>query len=213
MLIKAALSALMVVVCLTVSPAQSTQSSDEYNKNEFYIGYTHNRVDGGGGTGLNGIQGSYTRNVSRFFGIRVDVSHAWKSREFGAQLTDPTTGTYTFRQDNNRSVTNFLAGVQFKDNRNDKRFKPFAYALAGVAHNRTSFKNLRCASGNCPTTIPIVNNFTFRDTGFGAALGGGLDIKLSRRFDLRVIQVDYNPIYSDSRVDNNVRIGAGIVIK
>jgi hypothetical protein len=50
-------------------------------------------------------------------------------------------------------------------------------------------------------------------TGFGGAFGGGLDIKVSDRIDFRVIQVDYNPVYTRSSFNNNVRIGVGIVFK
>ena len=197
-----------VILCLTMASAQS-QSSDEYNKNEFYVGYSNNQIDAGNRTGLHGVEFSYTRNFSRYFGIRADISHATKKRELSFEANDPVFGPYTFDQDTRRSVTNLLAGVQVKDNSTETRFKPFGYALAGIAHNRSSFTNFRCTSGTCPAQAG--GDFRFNDTGFAAAIGGGLDIKLSRRFDLRAIQVDYNPIYSDSRMDNNFRVGVGIV--
>ena len=202
----------MVAVCLTIASAQSDQSPNDYHRNEFYVGYSNNQIDGGGRSGLHGIEGSYTRSVSRYFGFRADVSYAQRSRQLTGQLINPGTGLpYTFIQDSTASVTNVLAGVQIKDNSTEKRFKPFAFAMAGIAHNRGSFRNFACASGSCPTNPPGIPNFSSSDTGFAAALGGGLDIKLSRKFDLRVIQVDYNPIYSDQRVDNNFRIGFGVV--
>jgi hypothetical protein len=209
---QATLCMVMVAVCLTIASAQSNQSSDDYHKNEFFVGYSNNQIDEGNRSGLHGFEFSYTRNISRYVGIRADVSHSLRNREVTGEVPDPIVGTFTFRQDTRRSVTNVLGGVQFKDNSSEARFKPFGYALAGIAHNRASFKNFACSSGNCPTNLPNGFNFSFNDTGFAAALGGGLDIKLSRRFDLRAIQVDYNPIYSDSRVDNNFRIGVGIVI-
>jgi hypothetical protein len=50
--------------------------------------------------------------------------------------------------------------------------------------------------------------------------GGGLDVKVHKRVDVRVFQIDYNPIWFkgndnlelDSRLQNNIRIGFGIVI-
>ena len=201
----------MVAVCLTMASAQSDQSPDEYHKNDFYVGYSNNQIDEGTRRGLHGFEVAYTRNVSRFFGIKVDVSHAQRSRNVSGQAFDPVAGTYTFIFDSKRSVTNVMGGVQFKDNSTETRFKPFAHALVGIAHNRASTKNFACSSTNCPATLPTIFNLRSSDTGFAAGLGGGLDIKLSRRFDLRAIQVDYNPIYSNSRVDNNFRIGVGIV--
>ena len=203
---------MLVAVCLTITSAQSQPSgTDDYHKNEFYVGYSNNQVDDGVHRGIHGLEGSYTRNFSRFFGVRADVSHAMKKDEVNGQAFDPVNGTYNFTQDYRRSVTNVLAGVQVKDNSTETRFKPFGYALAGVAHNRSSYRNFNCTSGNCPANGPALFEFRSSDTGFAAALGGGLDIKLSRRFDLRAIQVDYNPIYSNSRMDNNFRIGVGIV--
>lgn len=209
MMKHASLCAVMVALCLSAAFAQS-QPSDEYNKNEFYVGYSNNQIDAGNRTGLHGVEFSYTRNLSRYFGIKADVSHATRKRELSFEANVPDFGTYTFDQDSRRSVTNVLAGVQVKDNGTETRFKPFGHALAGIAHNRSSFTNFRCTSGTCPPGAG--GDFRFSDTGFAAAIGGGIDIKLSRRFDLRAIQFDYNPIYSDSRVDNNFRVGIGIVI-
>ena len=209
MLKQATVCALIVAVCLTITSAQTPSSGDEYHKNEFYVGYSNNQIDAGNRTGLHGTEFSYTRNFSRYFGIRADVSHSTRKRELSFQANDPNFGSYSYDQDTRRSVTNVLGGVQVKDNSSETRFKPFAFAMAGIAHNRSSFRNFRCTSGTCPQAI--VGDFSFNDTGFAAALGGGLDIKLSRRFDLRAIQVDYNPIYSNSRMDNNFRIGVGIV--
>jgi hypothetical protein len=207
---QATLCAVFVAVCLTITSAQTQSSGDDYHKNEFYVGYSNNQIDAGNRTGLHGVEFSYTRNFSRYFGLKADVSHATRKRELSLAPNDPIFGSYSFDQDNRRSITNVLAGVQVKDNSTETRFKPFAHAMAGIAHNRSSFTNFRCTSGTCPQSI--AGDFSFNDTGFAAALGGGLDIKLSRRFDLRAIQVDYNPIYSDSRMDNNIRIGVGIVI-
>lgn len=194
------------------------QTAEEYNKNEFYVGYSNQQVGSVARSTFNGVEGSYTRNVSRYFGIRSTLSFAKDNRTLQGSVLNPEGGTYNFRQDNNRSVYNFLAGVQVKDNASTKRLKPFGYALGGVAHNRNTFKNLACVSSssspsNCPSTPPIFDNVTFSDTGLAGAFGGGLDIKINDRIDFRAIQADYNPIYSNSRVNNNFRFSVGIVIK
>lgn len=216
MLNKFILGALVFTLFVSVGFAQTT-STEDYNKNEFYVGYSNQQVDEGSRSTYNGIEGSYTRNVSRYFGIRGTFSYAKNDRTLAGTLTDPVIGPYNFQQSRLRSVYNVLSGIQIKDNASTKRLKPFVYALGGVAHKRSRFENLGCVSTNtppnCPATIPVVNNRTFSDTGIAGAFGGGLDIKINDRIDFRAIQVDYNPIYSNSRVDNNFRFGFGIVFK
>jgi len=53
------------------------------------------------------------------------------------------------------------------------------------------------------------------------AIGGGLDVRVSERVDLRVFQVDYNPIFLSSGNElgfgnsgaDNVRFSFGVVFK
>jgi len=205
------IKALCLAIVLSIPAFAQTQT--DFNKNEFYVGYSNQQVSDGNRATFDGIEAAYTRNINRWFGIRGMVSYAKSDRNFNGTLADPIIGNYNFQQMNIRSVANFLGGVQIKDNASKKRFKPFAYALAGVAVNRSTYKNLFCASASCPSSIPIFNNVTFRETGLAGAFGGGLDIKISKRIDFRAIQIDYNPIYTNGRVANNFRFGVGIVFK
>jgi len=79
--------------------------------------------------------------------------------------------------------------------------KPFAHALVGAAHVRQRLS----LSG-----LPSSDNSTTR---FALALGGGFDLRLNDRLDLRVVQVGYNPIFFFGGVSHSVRVSAGIVIK
>jgi len=67
--------------------------------------------------------------------------------------------------------------------RKSKRLVPFAHALLGVTREHED------------STI-LLPDFSLRvkntDTGFAMALGGGLDVGLSRRVALRLFQVDYS---------------------
>ncbi len=193
--------------CLAIisSVCVFAQTADEFNRNEFFVGYSNQQADRGDFTTLHGVEGSYVRNVSRYVGIKADVSAAYRNEEFQGQIFVSPTVTSNYRSETNSSVYNFLGGVQIKDNASTARLKPFGHALAGVAHSRTRVRS----SGGSFTN----QNFTFHDTGFAAGLGGGLDIKINDRFDFRAIQVDYNPIYSESRFSNNFRFGIGLVIK
>lgn len=198
----------------------SAQSSD-YTKTEFYVGYSNGQIDQGIDTGdslnsflrdranFNGFEVSGVYNVGRYIGIKGDVSGTYKNQRFTYPVTIGTT-TQTVSFDTNNSLYNFLGGIQVKDNATDKRLKPFAHALIGAGHGRSEVKNVTCTSTG---TFVCGQPGKFNETGFAGAFGGGLDIKLSDRVDLRAFQVDYNPIKFDAGTDHNVRFGIGFVIK
>lgn len=193
----------MAIIAAANSYAQTT---DEYNKNEFFVGFSHQQIDRGDYSSFNGAEGSYVRNVSRYFGIKGDVSAAYRNDEFSGEIQLVPGGPITrYNSETKGSIYNFLGGVQVKDNASTARLKPFGHALAGVAHNRNKFRS----TGFTPSTQEL----TFHDTGFSAAIGGGLDIKINDRFDFRAIQADYNPVRINNQWTNNFRFGIGIVIK
>ena len=203
--------AILVVACASMALAQST----DYNKIEFYGGYSHNRIDTGIGDsdpslrdvinereGFNGFNTSVTANVTRYVGLKFDLAGHFKEKSF------PFLGTA--RVDIESSVFNVLGGVQLKDNSTETRFKPFAQALVGVARarNKLDFTDVACAQ-----VFPSpCTDFTETDTGLAGAFGGGLDIRAGKRFDIRVVQIDYNPTRVFDGTQHNFRIGAGIVI-
>lgn len=207
------LLAILVAACASISFAQST---DDYKKWEFYGGYSHNRVDTGSGDsnpvvsgvinereGFNGFNTSVTGNVTRYVGLKVDFAGHFKNKSF--PLTSPPSSA---RVNVDSSLYNILGGVQIKDNSTETRFKPFAQALVGVAHGRNKVEFIDVI---CIAVLPC-SNFTETDTGLGAAFGGGLDIRAGSRFDIRAIQIDYNPTRLFDSTQHNFRIGAGVVI-
>ena len=104
------------------------------------------------------------------------------------------------------SLYNVTAGIQVKNNKHTGRFKPFAHVLIGAAHVRSSTSNFTCSpAANCAVLIPPSSDAN-TDTRFAGAFGGGLDIKINDRFDIRAIQVDYNPVFVSGGSANNVRI-------
>ena len=203
---KIFLLAILIALCTPIGFAQST---DDYNKIEFYGGYSHNRVDTGEGggsfidnrEGYNGFNTAVTGNITRYVGLKFDLAGHYKQETLAIG-----SGSVDF----DSSLYNFLGGVQVKDNSKEGTFKPFAQALVGVARgrNRVQLNGIICIQ-IFPTPC---TNFTETDTGFGGAFGGGLDIRLNNRIDIRAVQVDYNPTRLFGDTQHNFRIGAGIVI-
>lgn len=203
------------ILCLTfiLSVAALAQTNtDEYKKNEYYVGYSNQQVDSGSYRTLNGFEGAYVRNVHRYFGIKADVSGAYRKDSYSIAFNDSINGTYSYTGKYKTSVYNFMVGAQIKDNTSKKRLKPFAHVLVGLNVNRYKNDPLICTSGTCPSFITNTSSFTFNDKNFTGAIGGGLDIKINDRIDFRAIQVDYNPIFT-SGTQHNVRFGVGFVFK
>nr|MBA2338935.1 outer membrane beta-barrel protein [Pyrinomonadaceae bacterium] len=221
------------------------QNSDDYNRVELYGGYSRASVQPNaeattvfGSTvaqcssaatdilgrnyqtsfcqrrGFNGFDASITYNFNRYFGIKGNVSGHSKTEPF-TDFVFGNTETINTKQ----RIYNFLGGVQVKDNGRTARFKPFAHALFGAAVN--TFRGV-----NTSAAIPE-DNYTLRNrvTSFAMKLGGGIDLRLNRRVDLRLVELDYNPIFTrnfdisgfpfsplsqTSRRANNFTIGFGI---
>lgn len=220
--------------CTFATMAQSTQtssSSDEINRVEFFGGFSHNRalspylnedlqavdqsVLGGGNQleqnlggryGANGANFSITGNLTKYFGLKFDVSTHRNKRSF-------TAGTSNLEQ--KYSLTNFLGGIQIKNNEKDgPRVKPFFHALVGAARQNVRLRGL---SGALSSTFGA-NELNEKQTNLAFAVGGGVDVRVHRHVDLRLIQVDFNPTYVketdnfEGKFQSNVRFGFGIVI-
>ena len=191
----------------------------DHKQGELFIGYSNGQIDTGLGDidddlGLDlddretfhGFEVSGVYNVSRYFGLKADVSGTYSNRGFSFTVPAPEGGTGSIAFETKSSVYNFLGGVQVKDNSNSGRLKPFAHALVGAAHSRVKISGLGCSIG-----VDCTGFDGGSETNFAGAFGGGLDVRLTRRVQLRLIQVDYNPIWFDGGVQNNVRFGFGLV--
>ena len=201
----------------------SSALGQDYRRFEFFAGYSHNRVDVGPvedldpgddiefddifdeREGFNGFNASVVGNFSRYLGAKFDYSYHQKSFDFGADSTKI-------------KLHNILGGIQIKDNAPEGTFKPFAHALVGVGRTAADLSQFDNRLED------------FEDAGFAAAIGGGLDVRVADRVDIRVFQIDYNPMRFDfndfgasgipgtpvfrgepQRTLHNFRIGIGIV--
>jgi len=216
---------LTLAFVLTLSAFSVAQSSD-YNKGEFYIGYSNGQVDTGNNfsnsgnavrdffnnrTNFNGFEAAGVYNISRYIGLKADLSGTYhRSGSFSFPVTTGAS-TQTVSGNITDSLYNVVGGVQIKDNASTGRFKPFAHAMVGLGHMRSDVTNLTC------TTTSNINCDNFRggghSNGFAGVFGGGVDVRLSNKLDIRAIQVDYNPIRVNGFTTNNLRIGVGVVIK
>jgi opacity protein-like surface antigen len=193
--------AALFVAC--TAPFTFAQTGDDYNKYDVGVLYSHNRQDVGvedpnqnfidDREGFHGFEAFVKGNVSRYVGLKGSYSFNRKSFDI-----DGGTAATTFDVD--ADLHQFLGGGEFKDNAKETKVKPFGHVLAGVAHARADVSNATLS-------------FDESDTGFAAAVGGGVDFKLSDRVDLRAIQFDYNPIRANGETSHNFRIGIGLIFR
>jgi hypothetical protein len=202
MRLKLLIAALLLNCCaLSSLRAQSTTDDATPPRNEFFAGYSFNSADintltvAPGRTGQHGLNLAYTRYVTEHVGLTLDAS---------AHLKRDTFNFNNLNFERKRDQYHFLGGVQFKSRRSERRVAPFAHVLAGGALFR-GFASSRTQAGN---------TFLIDDaTSFALALGGGLDVRAGRHFDIRLIQADYLPTFFGSTRQDNLRLSFGIVFK
>jgi len=136
-------------------------------------------------TGLHGAHVAVTGYFNNAVGITGDVSFHRKKDTFDFGGGDSDTL--------DTRVIYFMAGPKVKF-RNASRVEPFAHVLAGGAHTRFEV--------NSTTVFPsgtFDTSFDTSATDFAMAVGGGVDVRLSDNFSLRLIQVDYAPVFLRDR--------------
>lgn len=87
----------------------------------------------------------------------------------------------------------FYAGLQWKENRHDRRWKPFAHALAGVVR----YTDRQAQTVDAFPEFDYVAEDAF--TSLALKLGGGLDVRLGRHVDLRAVEASYSPVFAKDR--------------
>jgi hypothetical protein len=161
-------------------------------KAEVFGGYSYANIDNtfsSRRSNLNGWNGSLAVNVNRTFGIVADFSGHYA-------LTRPTIGIACVINGNctNFPVSNthtFLFGPQVSFR--TARTTPFVHALFGAAHSNIS---------------PSLAS----DTGFGTALGGGLDYTFTHLLAWRG-QADYINTHLFGTAQHDFRLSTGLVFR
>jgi hypothetical protein len=141
---------------------------------------------------FHGFDASIAFNLTRYVGIKADFTGHYKSDSFVDLFPTPV-GDATQTINTRERLHQFLFGVQVKDNSVEKRVKPFGHGLVGAARY----------TNHQSQEIDLFPDFNFvaddRTTSLAMKLGGGLDVRLSRRIDLRLFEFDYNPIFARDR--------------
>ena len=210
--------------------------AQDYKKWEFFGGYSALTFDNLGDdtdnpavndllsekNTLRGFELAITRNFHKYVGAKFDYSLHLREDEFSRPAGNGTVDT---------TVQNFLGGIQVKNNQSDgPRFKPFGHALFGVANQKLDVDSPQLG------TVLGISDFHVNETSFAMAFGGGLDIKLTDRIDIRAVQVDWNiinrgdqelgtvlvptpfqtvgqPFVIPGQRQDNLRLSVGIVIR
>ena len=207
-----------ITVVLLVAFAAMSVAAQDYRKFEVFGGYAYanydnvlDSIDNGidSNISLRGVNASATYNFHPYVGVKFDYSLTANRKDYN----DPTVDLEVKYKNNQ-----FLGGIQIKDNRDEaSRFKPFAHILAGLANQKYN------VTGTVITTPPTVNLLDAHPStnNFAMVLGGGLDIKVHKNIDIRVVQFDYNPVFFgdqqvgpyrlDGQKQNNIRMSFGVV--
>jgi len=190
---KATLTMLLLIAAVSLAPAAaqtpsalSTKPSAEVALNYTYL-HTNAPPDACGCFSMNGGGASFAYPAGNSLSVVAEAGAVAASNVNSSGL--------------DLVLSNYLVGGRYSLRRST-RFTPFAQVLIGAAH----------ASGSlAPGTSGLGSS-----TGFAMAMGGGLDLKLSRRFALRLMQADYLLTLLPNGTNdhqNNFRFSTGIVVR
>lgn len=137
-----------------------------------------------------GFNGSITYNFHRYIGAKFDVTIASQGGDFTSPLQisappAPPIPSATLKE--SQDIQQYLFGIQIKDNKKEsQKFKPWAHILGGFARDSVTIEE------TAPTSQKLIDS---SKTDFAMKFGGGLDWRVHKNIDIRLIQFDWNPIF------------------
>jgi outer membrane immunogenic protein len=189
------LSAIAVAFALPSISLAQTAPMEEEPRAELALGYSYvhsNLPPGGCGCfSLNGGNATIAWPIrSSGFALAGDITiaHASSSSGTGDGIT----------------LSTFTAGGRYLPHVGHSAWQPFAQVLVGFAH-----ANGALVSGSNPGSANA-------DASFAANIGGGLDLRTNPGFSIRLVEADYLLTTFDNGTNNhqnNIRIGAGVVVR
>ena len=166
---------------------------------DIFGGYSYQRT---GGEGVNGFDASVTGKVAPWVGITGEFGFHQK----GSTIVIPNPAVVV---NADAKLTAFRFGPKFVSHVNDST-DLFVHVLAGAYR----------ASVNVGSTGPDINtNVNGSGTGFTAATGGGVDLRVAPRIAVRPVQIDWihlgsaNVFGMDMGNSNGFRYSAGLVVR
>jgi opacity protein-like surface antigen len=189
----------LVLTLLILFSATASALAQESPKVEVFGGFSYLRddLDQGLLRDARGWNISANYNLNNFLGVKADFSGHHGERAY----VDPLE---VFKEKENNFT--FLFGPQFSYRKNE-RVVPFAHVLLGARRSKYSWEFTDIVSG-APT-----GDGEFSDNAFTAAFGGGVDLKLTKRWAVRLVQADYLLTRFYGNTQNNLRIGTGFVFR
>jgi opacity protein-like surface antigen len=145
------------------------------------------------------VPGTIYTNREGLLGFEVSATHHFTSR---LALTADAGGNYGlatsgFQRNARVRQHTIMGGPQFSGS---GRVSPFVHVLVGAAHQSTT------ASGN-----NFFVTFPGSEWGLAAAVGGGINAKITPNFTFRIIQADYMVTQLGGRTQSQPRLSAGFV--
>jgi opacity protein-like surface antigen len=219
-------SGLFISLCAVF--VSTLASAQDYSKIEVFGGYSYLHVDTQGISnsslialctsiigstcpatfkvrpGFHGWEASGQFNLNRWFGVKADLSGHY-GNVIGATFNSGPPFLPRAFSGPDEHIYDYLFGPVVSHRA--ARYTVFAHGLFGVEH--VGFGNFAVISGQ-PITLPGPSS----SNPFAIALGGGLDLKVTRHISVRAGQFDYQLVNSSANGhghQNDFPYSAGIV--
>ncbi|HVW12289.1 MAG TPA: hypothetical protein VHB54_00610 [Mucilaginibacter sp.] len=90
-----------------------------------------------------------------------------------------------------QTYLSFLAGAEYKDFKSAHKLNPFGQLMIGLGMEDASYKLI----SNSHSLIYQTQTLKVNAMAFSIDAGAGLDLKLNKNLDLRIIQIDFVPTF------------------
>lgn len=94
-------------------------------------------------------------------------------------------------QHTKQNYLSFMAGAEYKDFKSAHKLNPFGQLMIGVGFEGASYD----LHNTTHALIYQSQNYKANVTAFTVDAGAGLDLKLNKNFDLRIVEVDFVPTF------------------